>query len=129
MRRAAPLNSTRSWCEVTFHLLRRSGMRRINRRVFGRSDDTDVITLAYRPQPPETGWRGEVFVNVDLALEKGPRYGGAARELALYLAHGCDHLADASDADPIGRRQMRAREQRWLRQAVRAGLIEPLLRS
>jgi len=129
MGRAVRLNPHRAWEEVSFSLLHRTPMQQVNEKVFGRKTDTDVITLAYRPMPGSSGWVGEVFINADLALEKGPRYGGPARELALYLAHGCDHLADASDSEPVGRRQMRDRELRWLRQADRAGLIAPLLRT
>ncbi len=129
LKRTCRLNPSRSWEEISVSLFNRTAIRRINRQVFGPLADTDVITLAYRPMPGATDWIGEVFVNVDLAFERGPRYGGPARELALYLAHGCDHLADASDATPAERRRMRVRELRWLRQANKAGLIQPLLRS
>jgi len=51
------------------------------------------------------------------------RAGGPDRELALYLAHGCDHLAGADDATPRQRAAMRRRELRWLRAAAHADLL------
>ncbi|MBQ3810327.1 MAG: hypothetical protein II839_05855, partial [Kiritimatiellae bacterium] len=38
----------------------------------------------------------------------------ADAELALYLAHGFDHLAGSDDATAAGYRAMRRRELRWL---------------
>lgn len=96
-----------------------------NRACFGRDRPTDVISLAYRPERRGGGWTGEVLVNVQRALEAGPRHGGPDRELALYLAHGCDHLAGAEDATPAQRAAMRARENRWLRAARARGLWAP----
>ena len=36
------------------------------------------------------------------------------KELALYIAHGCDHLTDAEDSSEEGFRSMRSRELAWL---------------
>ena len=47
----------------------------------------------------------------------------ADRELALYLAHGCDHLTGADDATPAGRARMRRRELGWLRELALTRLI------
>ena len=94
------------------------GISRVNRACFNRSASTDVISAGYEPVPGDPAGRcAEVFVNVERALLEG---GSRARwspslELALYIAHGCDHLAGATDADPAGRARMRRRELRWLR--------------
>ena len=57
----------------------------------------------------------ELVINAERALAEGRRRaGGAARELALYLAHGMDHLAGRDDDTPARRRAMRRRETRWL---------------
>ena len=96
-----------------------------NGAVFGRDYVTDVISLAYAPLPGEVGGAGELIINVELAAHEGARrLGGLDRELALYLAHGCDHLAGADDATPRDRAAMRRRELRWLRAAARAGLLK-----
>ena len=48
----------------------------------------------------------------------GPDY-----ELALYLAHGVDHLTGADDHEDDGFRRMRARELRWVAAADREDLL------
>jgi ssRNA-specific RNase YbeY (16S rRNA maturation enzyme) len=65
-----------------------------------------------------------VFVNAERARAEGLRRGGVADELALYIAHGCDHLAGASDRTPAGRARMRRREQAWLAEARRLGYVD-----
>jgi rRNA maturation RNase YbeY len=97
-------------------LLDDAGMARANAAVFGRSMPTDVISLAYPPLAvAETGWTGEVLINAERAAREGARRpGGIGRELALYLAHGCQHLSGADDAAPRDRRGMRRRENAWL---------------
>lgn len=84
-------------------------------RVFGVRRQTDVISLAYEAVPGIQPATAELVVNAERALQEGARHpGGAARELALYLAHGLDHLAGRDDDTPSRRRSMRRRETRWL---------------
>ena len=67
------------------------------------------LTLAMRME------RSAAFYNLERARAEGRgRPGGPARELALYLAHGLDHLAGADDDVPARRRAMRRRETAWL---------------
>jgi rRNA maturation RNase YbeY len=107
-----------------------AGIVTANRAVFGRDYVTDVISLAYPPLPGESGGAGELIINVELAGREGARRaGGQEHELALYLAHGCDHLAGADDATPRQRAAMRRRELRWLRAATRAKLLKGLTRA
>ena len=42
--------------------------------------------------------------------------------LQRLLAHACDHLSGADDADPHARRRMRRRELRWLQKADAEGV-------
>jgi len=121
--RAAP---AQPWCSLEVIVTGHAGIRRFNRAVFGRDTVTDVITQAYAPDPLRPGWSGELIVNAALAAEQGPRFGGVGRELTLYLAHGCDHLAGADDNTPAARARMRRRELRWLAAADRAGLLASL---
>lgn len=104
-----------------------AGIVRANGAVFRRDYVTDVISLAYPPLPGEQGGAGELIINVELAAREGARRaGGPGHELALYLAHGCDHLAGADDATPRQRAAMRRRELRWLRAASRTRLLHAL---
>ncbi len=91
-------------------------MTAVNEAVFGRRQSTDVVSVAYAPVPGAGDWRGEVIVNAQRALQVGPRHGGVAHELALYLAHGLDHLSGADDGTAAERQRMRRRELRWLRE-------------
>ena len=82
---------------------------------FGFRAQTDVVTQAYAAVPGACAATAELVVNAERARAEGRRRpGGPARELALYLAHGLDHLAGADDDVPARRRAMRRRETAWL---------------
>jgi rRNA maturation RNase YbeY len=115
---ASASRGARPWREVAVVLTDDAGMALLNLRIMRRQGTTDVISQRYEPLPGEpAGMRGELLVNVERAWQVAARRRGwlAARELALYIAHGCDHLNDAEDATPAGRQRMRRRELRWLR--------------
>ncbi|GEM_PF-373655 len=121
------------WRELTVMVVDDVAIESVNRAVLGHVGVTDVITQRYEAIPGEPpGLIGEVVINVEEAWRVGSRLArtrpawSPARELALYLAHGCDHLTGADDATPAGRVRMRRREQRWLAGLeIRAGLIRP----
>lgn len=108
-----------AWQEVTLHLLDDAGIAPINEAIMKHTGATDVITQRYDPCPGEPeGLTGELFVNVERAFTIPRRKGWTQeQELALYLAHGLDHLTGADDATPATRAQMRRRERAWLREA------------
>ncbi len=115
MARVANLNPERSWDEVSIAILDDEGITPVNIQYFDRAKPTDVISLAYHPVIPTEGWVGEIIVNAERALQEGGRRkGGWRKELALYIAHGCDHLSGAADSTPELRRKMRRRELAWL---------------
>lgn len=105
------------WGEVSVVLVDDAGSRAINKAHLGHDYATDVISFNFDPIPgdPASGACGEIIVNVEQAHRLGRCYGGAAHELALYIAHGCDHLAGEDDKTPAQRQSMRRRELRWLR--------------
>jgi ssRNA-specific RNase YbeY (16S rRNA maturation enzyme) len=70
---------------------------------------------------------GDLIVNLDRAVQEGPRQKGIDYELALYIAHGLNHLSGADDDTPETRRKMRATETAWLRAAAKEGLLENLV--
>ena len=87
----------------------------INRAAVGHEGPTDVITLRYAAIPGDTdGETAEIILNAACAWRQGRDRAGADRELALYLAHACDHLCGFDDQTPSARRAMRRREWRWL---------------
>lgn len=101
--------------DLSVVLLDDAAMPDCKQRVFGVRRQTDVISLAYAAIPGIQPATAELVINAERALREGARHpGGAARELALYLAHGLDHLAGRDDDTPARRRSMRRRETRWL---------------
>jgi len=123
MKRVERLAPERSWGEISIAFLDDSGISSVNALHLDRPSPTDVISFAYPPTPPEKDWCGEVLVNVEMALREGEARGDVLKELALYLAHGCDHLGGADDKTEEQRRRMRRRELRWLREIDYSGII------
>ena len=122
-----------AWRDIRLLLTDDAGMAACNRRSMRHEGPTDVITLRYAPVPGAGGATAELIVNLQRASEEGRlrrRISGgktlwdAQHELALYLAHGCDHLAGADDDTPANRRRMRRRELRWLGAARPSGLFK-----
>ena len=111
------------WGEISIVLVDDKGSREVNAAHLGHDYPTDVISFNYDHVPgvSGTGLCGEIVVNVQQAIRTGARWQGTAYELALYLAHGCDHLAGEDDATPAQRRRMRRRELRWLAMARKSG--------
>jgi rRNA maturation RNase YbeY len=131
-RRVRPADAV-PWSEVLVLLVGHAASAGAHRAVFGDDDPTDVITMTYAPMPGmDVGASGELVVNIERAVEEGTRRSRngwtPAHELALYIAHGVDHLTGADDANPADRRRMRARELTWVRSAERRGLLRNLLR-
>jgi rRNA maturation RNase YbeY len=110
--RACP---ARRWRELTLLLTDDAACARINAAALGRDEPTDVIAIVYPAVPGEPpGDSAEIVLNLERAWRLGRAPPAAAAELALYLAHGCDHLCGHDDATPAARRRMRRRERRWL---------------
>jgi len=93
------------------------GIRNINRRHLNSDRPTDVISFLYLPVPGTKECRADVIVNVQRASDCRIMTARWTRsmELALYIAHGCDHLTGADDRTRNERNRMRQRELRWLR--------------
>ena len=109
--------------DLTVILMDDAGITGINQALLDHEGPTDVITVRYDAIPGEEqpGDVAELYVNVERAVQLARRGWPAGRELALYLAHGCDHLAGEDDATPDQKMRMRRREMRWLREAETAG--------
>lgn len=120
------------WSSLTILVTDNEGIRIAKHRCFGIDVVTDVVAASYAPIPGEesSGWTGEVIVNAEMAgiVARSSGSWSPAKELALYLAHGIDHLLGGRDRTRAGRRAMRRRELRWLRDAAGLGLIDPILR-
>lgn len=104
-----------SWSEVCVVLTDDEGIIPANREYFGKERPTDVISFRYDPIPgEEEGFSGDLIINVDRAVQVGPDQNGADYELALYIAHGFDHLSGAEDDTPGKKQAMLNTETAWL---------------
>lgn len=115
-------------------------MTRVHRDAMGTDGPADVVTIPYDASPV-TPASAEIYVNVDLACERGVDRSGIElirsettgewspeHELALYVAHGLDHLAGGGDASKAGFKAMREREIKWVRKAEKAGLLKNIFK-
>jgi probable rRNA maturation factor len=115
------------WSEVSIVLVDDDGITQINREYFGKNRPTDVISFRYDPVPgEEPAFGGDLVVNADRAMQIGPEHKGIHYELALYIAHGLNHLSGADDDTPEKRKKMRTVETAWLRKADEEGLLDGL---
>ena len=107
--------------ELTIVLTDDAAMPAYKAGCFGVRVQTDVVSQSYAAVPGVCAASAELILNAERAKAEGrTRAGGPARELALYLAHGLDHLAGADDDTPARRRAMRRRETAWLAAAPAA---------
>jgi len=125
--RLAGRTAPETWGEISIVLVDDTGITQTNREYFGKNRPTDVISFRYDPVPGEADeLSGDLVVNVDRAVAEGAARGNIDRELALYIAHGFDHLSGAEDDTPEKRKKMLATETAWLRQAGKEGLVDGL---
>ncbi|MDD4872766.1 MAG: rRNA maturation RNase YbeY [Kiritimatiellae bacterium] len=133
MRRANELSPDTKWGEISVALVDDNCIKALKTHFFERQEITDVISLRYNPIPGDKAClTGEIFVNIQRAIkypQKTSSRWNASNELALYLAHGCDHLMNSSDHDETGYRRMRRRELGWLKQRSIAVLTKNLFKT
>ena len=114
-KRAFPDEALAPFGELTVVLTDDAAMPGYKEACFGRRVSTDVVVQAYAALPGGEVATAEIILNAERAFQEGRRRpGGPARELALYLAHGLDHLGGQDDDTPARRRAMRRRETAWL---------------
>jgi len=129
MARVRRLSTETDWDEVSLVLTDDEEIERLNGIHLGIRESTDVLSFRYEPMPGGSSlYSAEIIVNVQRAFQVANRISWSPeKELALYIAHGCDHLTSADDHDSAGTRHMRRRELRWLKDAGCAGIISGLI--
>lgn len=119
MDHVAALRPDLEWFELSLVLTDDAGIRRVNAQALGHDGPTDVISFRLDAVPGDESkaLTAEILVNVERAWQEGQRRRGwtPSQELALYIAHGCDHLTGWDDREPTDAARMRRRELRWLR--------------
>ena len=131
LKKAAVLDSNLLNINLSVLLADNDSIKEINVAHLDHNDITDVISFKYRPDPnlDDTSCYADIVVNVELAEEIGPEYEGRDHELALYIAHGINHLTGADDNTDQDRKNMRNRELFWLKGAKEIGLLTALFLS
>ena len=134
----SPVRGTGStiWGDIFLTLVDHDAMRDANTSFFKKTETTDVISAAYSPIPgAECLHTADIIVNAELAISEGSKrphtrngsHWGITGELALYIAHGCDHILGGEDNTAQERQAMRRRELRWIQQAREKGLLDKLV--
>ncbi|MGV3486430.1 MAG: rRNA maturation RNase YbeY [Planctomycetaceae bacterium] len=85
----------------------------INRDHLDHDYPTDVISFAYKQEPPLV--EGELVASVDTAVREATQLGwSAVHELLLYVVHGTLHVCGMDDQSAQERRRMRLAERQVL---------------
>ncbi|MFC2086069.1 rRNA maturation RNase YbeY [Bacteroidota bacterium] len=90
---------------------------RLNELHLNRSYVTDVLAFDYSGEMAVRSKQidGEVFVDLDTALERAPEFGVAYDdEVRRYVLHGVLHLMGYRDDKPDGKEEMRRLENLYL---------------
>ncbi len=92
---------------VNFYLTNNKNMKKVNKRVFGKSTVTDVISIPLN-EPFETKEvLGEIIVNQDQVKINAKKFRVSYKEeLARVVTHGVLHLLGDNDDTEISRRAM-----------------------
>ena len=115
--------STKEWDEISVVIVDDVLSQKINNMHLQHDYPTDVITYTLPPLPSEDTFSGEIIVNTQYAARHANKSFPFSRELALYIAHGFDHLSGADDKSEEEHNKMRRRELRWLREAQKRALL------
>lgn len=121
------LEPSLAWQDISVLLLDDALITETNRQYFQKDRPTDVITFRYDPVPGDEGYDGDLLVNCERAVQVGPEHDGIQHELALYIAHGFDHLSGAEDYADEDRTSMRKTELAWLKKAEGKNLLNNLI--
>jgi probable rRNA maturation factor len=109
---AALARGGRAGLELALVLVDDATLAELHGRFLGDPTPTDVLAFDLGDGP---GPAGEVYVSVERARAVAGRRGlSSAREVCLYVVHGCLHLCGFDDAEDEPRAAMRAAEREVL---------------
>jgi len=95
---------------------------KINKDYLQHDSLTDIITFPYSYDPVSC----DIFISVDRVRENAIAYDqGFLRELMRVMLHGLLHMVGYGDKSEQEQRIMRSREDYWLSEAEKRGLINP----
>ena len=92
----------------------------MNRQFLGHDYYTDVITFDYGDRKARTA-SGDIFIDVETVADNARIYGATRREEMLrVIVHGLLHLCGQKDKTPYAARQMRRKENKYLKYWINA---------
>jgi probable rRNA maturation factor len=116
LRRAVELvlqGENRPQATVSLAIVDDAAIRPLNARYLNHDEATDVLSFVLEDEPNRL--EGQIVVSAETAIAAAPQFGQTPlRELLLYAIHGALHLVGYDDRDEADRREMRAREERYL---------------
>jgi rRNA maturation RNase YbeY len=81
---------------------------------------TDIITFELSADPLGSGVEGEIYISIDRVRENAQELGvPIQQELLRVIFHGALHLCGFKDKTSAQEKQMRAKEEEYLRRAER----------
>jgi probable rRNA maturation factor len=113
--------------EIGVSIIGEEAMTRMNEGYLRHKGSTDVITFDYRDAGRPKCLTGEIFVCLDEALARAPRFRATwQNELVRYVVHGMLHLCGYDDKIAAARRKMKREENRLMRRLARRFKFEQL---
>lgn len=83
--------------------------------------DTDVISFSLAPPDAEREIDGEIYVNLDMAMERHEEFEASfEEEVYRYAIHGLLHLMDYDDKSPGDQHIMKERETYYLKMLTKS---------
>lgn len=88
----------------------------LNRTYLQHDYPTDVLSFLIEPDDGASPLQGEVYIDLDTALERHEEFSASFEDEALrYVIHGVLHLLGYEDDTEAARRRMHDLENRYLR--------------
>src|SRR5713101_7940652 len=101
--------------EISLAFVDNSTIRQLNKRYLGHDQPTDVLSFPLS-EPGSKKIVGELVIGAEMAQAEAANQGHDVQaELALYVIHGLLHLCGYDDQSPSAAKEMRDREQHYLR--------------
>jgi probable rRNA maturation factor len=102
--------------EISLAFVDNPTIHRLNLRFLQHDEPTDVLSFPMS-DPSARRLSGELVIGAEVAKAAADERGHDVQaELALYVIHGLLHLCGYSDKSPEKEKEMRRREQHYLRQ-------------
>ncbi|MEZ4702453.1 MAG: rRNA maturation RNase YbeY [Rhodothermales bacterium] len=87
----------------------------LNRSFLQHDYPTDVLSFLIEPDDGASPLQGEIYIDLDTALERHAEFGATFEEEALrYIVHGLLHLIGYDDATEADKTHMHRLEDRYL---------------